>query len=167
MEFDILKSLSNEFTHESAGTRKILERIPMDNLSWKPHEKSMSIGNLATHLVELEEWIPVVIEQNGLDFATAPYQPKKIESIESLLKEHDDAVSLALQTIGNADVDALKKETWTMRNGETIYFSLPKIATLRSFAFNHLYHHRAQLTVYFRLLGIPVPGLYGPSADES
>lgn len=166
MDFDIIKSLTNEYTHECAGTRKILERVPMDKLSWKPHEKSMALEFLATHIAEIPEWVPLTIEQSELDFAKQPYQAKRITTTEELLKIHDDATATALLSIKNTTADVLKNETWTMRNGETVYFTMPKIAVLRSFAFNHIYHHRGQLTVYLRLLGVPVPGMYGPTADD-
>lgn len=166
MEFDIIKSLTNEYTHECASTRKLLERVPMDKLSWKPHEKSMKLEFLATHIAEIPEWVPLTIEQSELDFAKQPYTPKRITTTEELLKIHDDATAAALQSIKNTNADILKNETWTMRSGETIYFTMPKIAVLRSFAFNHIYHHRGQLSVYLRLLDIPVPGMYGPTADD-
>lgn len=166
MEFDIIKSLTNEYTHECASTRKLLERVPMDKLSWKPHEKSMKLEFLATHIAEIPEWVPLTIEQSELDFAKQPYTPKRITTTEELLKIHDDATAAALQSIKNTNADILKNETWTMRSGETIYFTMPKIAVLRSFAFNHIYHHRGQLTVYLRLLDIQVPGMYGPTADD-
>lgn len=166
MDFDIIKSLTNEYTHECARTRKILQRVPMDKLSWKPHEKSMALEFLATHIAEIPEWVPLTIEQSELDFAKQPYQAKRITTTEELLKIHDDATTAALLSIKNTTADVLKNETWTMRNGETVYFTMPKIAVLRSFAFNHIYHHRGQLTVYLRLLGVPVPGMYGPTADD-
>lgn len=166
MDFDIVKSLTNEYTHECAGTRKLLERIPLDKGDWKPHEKSMSLHNLAVHVADIPNWVPVSIEQDELDFAKVPYQPKKATTTEELLKIHDDAVAAALKSIANTNADVLKNQQWTMRNGDTIYFTMPKIAVLRSFSFNHLYHHRGQLTVYLRLLGVPVPGMYGPTADE-
>jgi uncharacterized damage-inducible protein DinB len=167
MDFDIIKSLTNEYTHECASTRKLLESVPMDNLGWKPHEKSMSIGELAIHIAEIPEWVPLTIEQSELDFSKAPYERKKVNNLDELLKIHDDAVEQALKSIQNTNANVLVNETWTMRNGETIYFTMPKIAVLRSFTFNHIYHHRGQMTVYLRLLGIPVPGMYGPTADNA
>lgn len=166
MEFDIIKSLTNEYTNECANTRKLLASVPMDKLSWKPHEKSMSLSNLAIHIADLPNWVPITLERDGLDFATEPYNPKKATTTEELLKIHDDATVAALQSIKNTTADILKNENWTMRNGEQIYFTMPKIAVLRNFAFNHLYHHRGQLTVYLRLLDIPVVGMYGPTADD-
>ncbi len=166
MSFDIVKSLTNEFTHECANTRKVLERVPMDKLTWKPHEKSMSLQLLASHTAEIPEWVPHILQHSELDFAQQPYQPKRISSLDDLLKIHDDATEAALAAIAKTNAAVLVNETWTMRNGDTILLSLPKIATLRTVAFNHLYHHRGQLTVYLRLLNIPVPGIFGPSADE-
>lgn len=165
MDFNIIKSLTNEYTHECASTRKLLESVPMDKLSWKPHEKSMTLEQLATHVAEIPGWVPITLEKAELDFAKGDYQPKKVSTKEELLKIHDDAVAAALKSIQNTTADVLVNETWTMRNGETIYFTMAKIAVLRSWCFNHLYHHRAQLTVYLRLLDVPVPGMYGPTAD--
>ena len=167
MEFDIIKSLTNEYTNECASTRKLLERVPYDNPAWKPHEKSMSLQNLAAHIADIPNWVPVTIERSELDFAKGDYVSKKANTLDELLKIHDDAVAAALQCIKNTTAEILKNETWTMRNGETIYFTMPKIAVVRSWCFNHLYHHRGQLTVYLRLLGIPLPGMYGPTADDS
>lgn len=166
MSFDIIKSLTNEYTHECASTRKLLENVPMDKLSWKPHEKSMSLGNLAVHIAEIPEWVPLSIETSELDFSKSPYTSKKIINLEELLKIHDAAVDAALKSIQNTNANVLVNETWTMRNGDVVYFTMPKIAVLRAFSFNHIYHHRGQLTVYLRLLGIPVPGMYGPTADD-
>lgn len=166
MDFNIIKSLTNEYTAECASTRRILQSVPMDKLSWKPHEKSMTLESLATHIAEIPEWVPMTIEQAELDFAKHPYHPKRVSTTEELLKIHDDVVAAALQSIKNTNAEVLVNETWTMRNGETVYFTMPKIAVLRSFTFNHLYHHRGQLTVYLRLLGVPVPGMYGPTADD-
>jgi len=165
MDFNIIKSLTNEYTSECASTRRLLASVPMDKLSWRPHEKSMPLGNLAIHIADLPNWVPITLERSELDFATEPYNPKKATTTEELLKIHDDATAAALQSILNSSAEVLVKENWTMRNGDKVYFTMPKIAVLRSSAFNHLYHHRGQLSVYLRLLDIPVPGMYGPTAD--
>jgi len=165
MDFNIIKSLTNEYTNECASTRRLLASVPMDKLSWRPHEKSMPLGNLAIHIADLPNWVPITLERSELDFATEPYNPKKATTTEELLKIHDDATAAALQSILNSSAEVLVKENWTMRNGDKVYFTMPKIAVLRSSAFNHLYHHRGQLSVYLRLLDIPVPGMYGPTAD--
>jgi len=125
----------------------------------------MPLGNLAIHIADLPNWVPITLERSELDFATEPYNPKKATTTEELLKIHDDATAAALQSILNSSAEVLVKENWTMRNGDKVYFTMPKIAVLRSSAFNHLYHHRGQLSVYLRLLDIPVPGMYGPTAD--
>ncbi|MEN9448469.1 MAG: hypothetical protein RJA25_1759 [Bacteroidota bacterium] len=166
MSFDIIKSLTNEFTHESANTRKLLERIPLDNPSWKPHEKSMNIHDLAVHIADLSNFISLAIERDVMDFSIDKYVRKTVNNTEELLKIHEEGVAASLKAIAHADAEILKNGTFTMRNGEQVFFSLPKIATVRGMALNHLYHHRGQMTVYLRLLNIPVPGLYGPSADE-
>lgn len=166
MDFNIIKSLTNEYTSECASTRRLLASVPMDKLSWKPHEKSMPLGSLAIHIADLPNWVPITLERSELDFATEPYNPKKATTTEELLKIHDDATAAALQSIQNSSAEVLVKENWTMRNGDKVYFTMPKIAVLRSSAFNHLYHHRGQLSVYLRLLDIPVPGMYGPTADN-
>ncbi len=165
MEFNIIKSLTNEYTNECVSTRKLLAQVPMDKLFWKPHEKSMTLHNLSVHIADLPNWVPITLESIELDFATEKFEPKKITTSEELLRIHDVAVAAALQSIQKTTAEILKNETWTMRNGETIYFTMQKIAVLRSFAFNHLYHHRGQLTVYLRLLDVPVIGMYGPTAD--
>lgn len=155
-----------ELEQEAASTRKLLERVPMDKLDWTPHVKSMKLGYLANHVAELPSWVSVSLEQDELDFATFEYKPVIPETTEELLAVHDKNVENALKCLRNTS-DEKFMENWTMRNGEQIYFKLPKAAVLRSFSFNHLYHHRAQLGVYLRLLDIPIPGMYGPSADES
>ncbi|HQH19588.1 MAG TPA: DinB family protein, partial [Bacteroidales bacterium] len=148
MDFNIIKSLTNEYTNECASTRRLLASVPMDKLSWRPHEKSMPLGNLAIHIADLPNWVPITLERSELDFATEPYNPKKATTTEELLKIHDDATAAALQSILNSSAEVLVKENWTMRNGDKVYFTMPKIAVLRSSAFNHLYHHRGQLSVY-------------------
>lgn len=166
MSFDIVKSLTNEFTHESANTRKLLARVPLEKKDWTPHKKSMTLQRLATHVADIPNWVSLVIEQEELDFATTPYKLPKADTVEELLAIHDNAVAAALKSIAAAQVEALKNKNWTMRQGEHVILSMPKIAVLRSLALNHLYHHRGQLSVYLRLLDIPLPALYGPSADE-
>ncbi len=155
-----------ELQQESAATRKLLERVPMDKADWTPHEKSMKLGNLAHHVSELPGWSMVTLDQDELDFAKWEYKPEIPKTTEELVKNYDNTVAKAIECLKNAD-DAKFMQDWTMRNGEQVFFTLPKAAVLRSFVFNHSYHHRAQLGVYLRLLDIPLPGMYGPSADES
>jgi uncharacterized damage-inducible protein DinB len=154
-----------ELKQESAATRKLLERVPMDKAGWAPHAKSMKLGNLANHVSELLGWTMVTLDQDGIDFATMDYKPEIPKSTEELVKKFDTTVEKAIECLTKAD-DARFMENWTMRNGEKVLMTMPKAAVLRSFTFNHSYHHRAQLGMYLRLLDIPVPGTYGPSADE-
>lgn len=160
------KSFIAELQHEAAQTRKMLERVPVEKNDWKPHEKSMKLGRLATHIAELTGWIYMIMATDELDFAKFDYKPTMAESVKDLLDKHDENVTQAISILEtSADEDFGKM--WTMRNGGQIYFTMPKAAVLRSFAFSHQYHHRGQLSVYMRLLNVPVPGMYGPSADET
>jgi uncharacterized damage-inducible protein DinB len=159
------QSLLPEFDHEMASTRRVLERVPAEKFSWLPHEKSMSFQRLAVHVAELPSWATMTLNTGELDFATTPYAPSKAESTQDLLTIFDKASSEARAALAGASDEELFKP-WTLRNGEHVIFSLPKIAVLRTSVMNHLIHHRGQLTVYLRLNDIPVPGLYGPSADE-
>ena len=154
-----------ELQEEAKSTRKILERVPMDKADWTPHPKSMKLGNLANHVAELPGWTMVTMDQDGIDWATFEYKPDMPKTTEELVKKFDDTVAKAVECLKKAD-DAKFMEDWTMRAGDKIYFTLPKAAVLRSASFNHSYHHRAQLGVYLRLLDIPLPGIYGPTADE-
>ena len=162
----ISETFIGELQQEAASTRKLLERVPVDKPDWKPHEKSMKLGNLATHVAELPGWVSVSLDQDELDFAKFDYKPVIAKTTEELLKIFDDNVAKAMNSLNNASNEKFS-ENWTMRNGEQVYFTLPKAAVVRSFSFNHMYHHRAQLGVYLRLLDIPLPGMYGPTADES
>lgn len=155
----------SELKSEGASTRKMLERVPEGNLGWKPHEKSMTIGRLATHIAELPSWVAVTLNTDELDFSKREYKPHTAANREELLAIHDKNIADAIASLEKSTDEELMKN-WTLRNGETVYFTLPKIAAMRGFAFNHLYHHRGQLSVFLRLNDIHVPGMYGPSADD-
>jgi uncharacterized damage-inducible protein DinB len=161
----INESFIAELQHEAATTRKILERVPFDNPDWKPHEKSMALGRLAGHVAELPTWVGAILDHDELDFAKMDYKPPVIKSAEELTAMHDKNAAEAAACL-KKHPDEHFMANWKLRNGEEIYFDLPKIAVLRSFVFSHLIHHRAQLGVYLRLLDIPLPGSYGPTADE-
>jgi uncharacterized damage-inducible protein DinB len=154
-----------ELEQEAATTKKILERVPLDKPDWKPHEKSMSLGRLATHVAELPNWVGASLDYDELDFAKSDHKPLVVKSTEELTALHDKNIADAVACLKKYPDEHFAK-TWKLRNGETIYFELPKAAVIRSFVFNHIIHHRAQLGVYLRLLGVPLPGSYGPSADE-
>ena len=158
-------ALVAEMKHEAANTRKMLERIPTPSFQWKPHEKSYSLIRLAQHLANLPVWTRYTLLKDELDFDQPIERPRPVESTEELLVFFDKQLLQALEILDEAD-DVLLNTSWTMRKGEQVYFTLPKKIVLRSFVFNHIVHHRGQLSVYLRLLNIPVPGMYGPSADE-
>jgi uncharacterized damage-inducible protein DinB len=157
-----------EFDQEMATTRKTLERVPEDRFSWKPHEKSMTMGRLAGHVADLAGWAAVTIDQDALDFQPAgqpPYQPTIPTSAKQLLDVFEKNRDTCHRAIAGASDEHLMK-TWSLLRGGQTVFSMPRTAVLRSFCLNHLIHHRAQLSVYLRLNNIPVPSMYGPSADE-
>jgi uncharacterized damage-inducible protein DinB len=162
------QALLPEFDHEMANTRTTLERVPEDKFAWKPHEKSFAMGALATHLATLPSWAAITIEKDSIDIAPVGEPPLKnepVNSVEELLGRFDSNVAAARAAIaGASDEDLLK--TWTLLSGGKTIFALPRIAALRSFVMNHNIHHRAQLGVYLRLNDVPVPSIYGPSADE-
>lgn len=162
---NVSRGFSSELEHEAATTRKCLERIQPKNFDWKPHEKSMTFGRLATHIAEMYGWVKDTIEKPELDFATMDYKPFEPQTTAELVEFFDGKVAEAVESLKNAAEETFM-ENWTMRNGEEIYFEMMKIQVLRGFVFNHIVHHRGQLSVYLRMNDIPVPALYGPSADE-
>ena len=159
------EALIAELKHESTLTRKMLERVPIEKLSWKPHEKSMSLGRLATHVAEIPHWISDIVNADEFDFAATPLSPHVVGTSEELVSICDARTEAALKDLAAIDEADLGK-IWTVRRGEQVFYSLPKKVAIRGWGMNHLYHHRGQLSVYLRLLDIPVPGMYGPSADE-
>lgn len=162
----ISETLLGEMEYEAATTRKLLERIPAEKFGWKPHEKSMGMAQLASHIAEMFGWTPMTLNQPELDFAKFDYKPYVPATSEDLLEFFDKNVAEATTTLKNTS-DEIFFESWSMRNGDEIYFTMPKAATMRSFIMNHIVHHRGQLSVYLRLNDIPVPSIYGPSADEA
>ncbi len=159
------QALIAELQMEAANTRKILERVPVEKNDWKPHAKSMSLGRLASHVAEIPGWVTVTLETDELDFAKSEYKPVVAASTEELLDILDKNMAKAVKTLETIPDEEFDK-MWTMRNGDQVFFTLPKKVVLRTFAYSHNFHHRAQLGVYLRLLDIPVPGMYGPTADE-
>lgn len=154
-----------ELEHEAATARKCLERVPEEKFDWKPHEKSMTFGRLASHLGEMFGWTKPSLEKDVMDFATMDYKPFEPKTSKELLDHFDKNVAESIETLKNTG-DETFMENWTMQKGEQVYFTMPKIAVIRSFVMNHIIHHRGQLSVYLRLNDISVPSIYGPSADE-
>lgn len=156
-----------EFDHEIGNTRKVLERVPEGKPDYKPHEKSMPMGRLAGHLAELPGWAKETILQNSIEIRQGDPKnvPLVMASRKQLLEEFDKRAAAGRAAIAGASDEELMKPWSLIANGKTI-FTLPKIAVLRGFVMNHMIHHRAQLGVYLRLNDVPVPSIYGPSADE-
>ena len=164
-EMTIGKALAAELQQEAEATRKILQRLPEDKFDWKPHEKSMTLHQLAAHVIEMISWTPPTLTQPGIDFATMDYKPAVYETTAAMLEAFEKNLSEATELLSNvSDQDLM--QTWSMRNGETLYFEMPRTIVMRSFVMNHIVHHRGQLSVYIRMLDVPVPAIYGPSADE-
>ena len=162
----IAQRMLAEMQQEGIATRKILAAVPMDKKDWQPHEKSMKVSVLARHLAEIQGWPKETVQMDVLDFAAMDYTPKPVNSSEELLEIFDKGMEKAKEILETASDEEMAKP-WTMRNGEIIYFTMPKEQVMRTWVLNHSVHHRAQLGVYLRLLGVPVPGTYGPTADES
>ena len=154
-----------ELQNEAVTTRKMLERIPTEKFDWKAHPKSMSIKEVATHIAELPGWVPMVLTTNELDFATMDYTPAEINATKDLLDLFNSNVEMAESFLKPENEGELSK-SWILRNGETILSNDTKAEVIRM-VYNQVVHHRAQLGVYLRLLDIPIPGSYGPSADEN
>jgi uncharacterized damage-inducible protein DinB len=156
--------LLKELEQEAQTTRKMLERVPTEYFNWQPHRKSMTIQRLATHIAELPGWVTMAITTDGLDFASNPYQQEAVGNTAELLDYFERSLA-----DGRSHLQAVKEETlaetWTLRNGEEIYQVATKGEIIR-IAYSQMIHHRAQLGVFLRLLDIPIPGSYGPSADE-
>ncbi len=160
--------LLGEFDQEMQNTRKTLERVPDDKWNWKPHDKSGTVGWLAGHIATMPGWTAVTLTTDQLDYAPVDgpaYQPPKTDNRAELLAVFDKNVVEARAALaGVSDAEIMKP--WKLLAGGKEIFTMPRVACLRGMIFNHVIHHRAQLTVYYRLLGISVPALYGPSADE-
>jgi uncharacterized damage-inducible protein DinB len=164
----IRDALLAEFDHEMISTRQTLERVPEGKPDWAPHEKSMKMGRLAGHLAELSGWAASIIGKDELDFrpvGAPPMQPLVMTSRQQLLDTFDKKATEARAALAGASDEHLLK-TWTLLGGGKTIMAMPRVAFLRSFFMNHIIHHRAQLGVYLRMNNVPVPSVYGPSADE-
>lgn len=162
------EALLPEFDQEVGGIRRTLERVPEEKLGWKPHEKSMTMGGLATHLANVLTWAVITVDNDSFDLAPGgvPIPPVvQVKSRKELLETFDKNVAAARKAIAGAADAHLLKPWALLHNGKQVV-SMPRIAVLRSFVMNHAIHHRAQLGVYLRLNNLPVPSIYGPSADE-
>jgi len=160
----IAQSLLPEFDHEMQSTRKLLECVPDGKFSFKPHEKSMTLGHLASHVAQIPEYVISTIRLERLDF-TGSEKPFEATTRKELLDAFDAKSAEARSALSGATDEDLAK-IWTLTFKGQQIFSMPRAAVLRSMCMNHLYHHRGQLGVYLRMNNVAIPGMYGPSADE-
>lgn len=160
----INQALLGEWDHEMRGTRRILERIPESKFDWAPHPKSFTAGKLGTHVATMGMWLQLTCERDSFDIAGSPKAPLSTTSAQ-LLAYFDEWTAKGRAALAATD-DARMMQPWSLTRGEHVVFTLPRVAVLRTSVFSHMVHHRGQLTVYLRLLDVPVPGLFGPSADE-
>lgn len=158
------QSLAKEFERESATTRRMLERVPAEEFGWKPHEKSTALGGLAGHIAQLPFFVPTVLTLDELDFDPASFKPFEPQSTAELLEMFDQKTAAALEVL-NANADENLDDIWRFKSGGQIFFEMPRREMIR-WAISHIVHHRGQLSVYLRLLDVPLPPVYGPTADE-
>lgn len=164
----IAKSLLPEFEAETAGTRKVLERVKESEFSFKPDEKSWSLRELSAHLPELLAWVDSTLSQESFDVAPVDgpaYSRPEYGTLDEILKVFDERVEQSKKLIADtSDADFMKE--WALKSGGDVLFAMPRVVVFRSFIMNHMIHHRGQLTVYLRMTGSKLPQLYGPTADE-
>ncbi len=161
---NINQALIAELQQEAANTKKILSIVPSDKFNWKPHERSMSLGELSHHVAGLTGWASQTINSNELDMAD--YKPPILPtSTQELIDFFEENLTKSLNSLEKATDEELH-QIWKLKKGDQVFFELPKIVVIRTACFNHIYHHRGQLSVYLRLLDVKIPGMYGPSADE-
>lgn len=162
----IAESLLPEFDHEMGVTRRLLDRLPDGQFAWKPHDKSMTLGRLAEHLAELPMWAKVTIEERGIDMGVGRPDGYVPPATRAAVLQMFDANVAAARAALNGRTDAELMAPWTLKAQGKELFTMPKATVLRGFVMNHIVHHRGQMSVYLRLQNIPVPSMYGPSADE-
>jgi uncharacterized damage-inducible protein DinB len=165
-EPSITDLMYGDLEHELAITRRLLERHPSGHHDWKPHEKSMTLGRLASHVAEIPKYGTMLITTDEADFSKNEYVAPNCETAAELLELFDTKVAELRSVMATVDSAALARP-WTLRMGEKVFFTQPKAPLIRQMMINHMVHHRAQLGVYYRMLGVPLPGTYGPSADEA
>jgi uncharacterized damage-inducible protein DinB len=162
----LCETLAAELRQEAKTTRRLLERIPEESFGWKPHEKSMTLGRLAAHVAELPELIIPALTQPELDFGSGDFKPFNPESTAGLLEKFDRNIEAAAELL-EKQPDERMGEKWKLRSGDHVLFEMPRALVVRFVGLNHVIHHRGQLSVYLRMLDVPLPSIYGPSADET
>lgn len=162
---NLIDPILAELAHEGATTRRLLERLPQDRLGWQPHQKSMTLGRLATHIAEIPGWVGSIVEKDEFDIGTSGYVPPTIASVAEILAMFDRTLSAATDSLKRQSNDRLLANWRFKKNGQLVV-EMPRLGMIRSFLMNHLIHHRGQLSVYLRLQNVPLPSIYGPTADE-
>ncbi|MET0645353.1 MAG: DinB family protein [Pyrinomonadaceae bacterium] len=159
------EALAAELQHEAKTTRRLLERVPEESFGWKPHEKSMTLGQLAGHVAQLPTLIIPALTEDELDFAVAGWKPFSPQSTDELVGQFDANISAAAESLKNQPDESMG-QTWKLKSGDHVIFEMPRAMVVRFVGLNHVVHHRGQLSVYLRLLDVPLPSIYGPTADE-
>jgi len=155
-----------EFQEEAAVTRRILERVPADKLTWRPHQRSMSLGQLAIHIAKIPGALATLAQGDGFDVSQGQFEPPQPKSLQEIQTAFEESVRTSEKVL-NGMTDQAAQGSWRLKRGDTEIFTQPRIGVMRSIMLNHWYHHRGQLSVYLRLLDVPVPVVYGPTADEN
>ena len=161
----VMDAIVKELSQEAATTRRLLERVPEEHFNWKPHQKSMSMQELASHVAHLVSWTGPALDLDVFQMGVADSKPWRGDSKQALLDHFDEQVEMAREKMSGYPDEKLA-EIWTLRTPDDKEFSFPRAVVVRSFILNHLVHHRGQLSVYLRLRDVPVPSIYGPSADD-
>jgi uncharacterized damage-inducible protein DinB len=162
---NLIDPILAELTHEAATTRRLLERLPQDRFAWTPHEKSMPLGRLATHIAEIPGWVASIVNQDEFDIGASGYVPVTANTGAEVLAMFDRHIAQAMSTFKTQTNERLLA-TWRLKKNGKVVVEMPRLGVIRSLLLNHLIHHRGQLSVYLRLQNVPIPSIYGPSADE-
>jgi uncharacterized damage-inducible protein DinB len=162
----MIASLLDEFEHEAQTTRRLLERLPVDKLDWRPHEKSYTSRALASHIVDCIAWGDPIFTKDEFDVDPRTLQPYSASTVDDLLHAFDHKVADCKHALASVAADAEMHHPWRLKIMGRVRFEKSKAAVFRDFTLSHLIHHRGQLSVYLRLMNVPVPGSYGPTADE-
>lgn len=163
---NMIDAILQEFVHEAGATRRMLERAPMDKRDWRPHPKSMTLGRLAAHIAEIPTYVRPILDQDELVMDPAKHTSTSCTTSAELLKAFDDNMTAATRAMSGISDGHLMK-TWRFTVGDRVIFEMPRIAVLRAMVLSHNIHHRGQLSVFLRLNDVPLPQVYGPTADEA
>jgi uncharacterized damage-inducible protein DinB len=161
---NLIDAIVMELSQEAATTRRLLERIPAQHLTWKPHERSMTMGRLSTHIAEIPGWVSTILDKDGFDIGASNYTPQTAGTVAEVLSMFDKNVPMAEAAIRRQTLDRLSA-TWRLTKQGQVLLEMPRMGVIRTLLLNHLIHHRGQLSVYLRLKDVPLPSIYGPTAD--